>query len=308
MNHFKGKQFQQDVIIVAVGYYLRYNLSYREVQELLYDRGINVCHTTIYRWVQEYSKILYHLWKKKNKQSFYSWKMDETYIKIKGRWHYLYRAIDADGLTLDIWLRKKRRADDNSYKLEDTAYQEDKARKAETEDKLTIEAMKSKYTTLLLENMLLSPFEMQDTKIMAGLQVHVYPLYDELKELRELNSVKDHLSYVASRREEYSKHNIARYLKKAIEQYLPTVKRQDLKTIKELADELSVTKQNIQYHYQRLPKELQLKSSNGSNLINSKAEKIILGKVESSSKSNTKDQQISSKDQQIEKLTNLLDQ
>lgn len=83
---------------------------------------------------------------------------------------------------------------------------------------------------------------------------------------------------------------------------------EDLKTIKELGDELSVTKQNIQYHYQRLPKELQLKSSNGSNLINSKAEKIILGKVESSSKSNTKDQQISSKDQQIEKLTNLLDQ
>ena len=108
MNHFKGKQFKKDVIIVAVGYYLRYNLSYREVQKLLYDRGINVCHTTIYRWVQEYSKVLYYLWKKKNRQSFYSWKMDETYIKIKGRWHYLYRAIDADGLTLDIWLRKKR--------------------------------------------------------------------------------------------------------------------------------------------------------------------------------------------------------
>ena len=108
MNHFKGKQFKKDVIIVAVGYYLRYNLSYREVQELLSDRGINVCHTTIYRWVQEYSKVLYYLWKKKNRQSFYSWKMDETYIKIKGRWHYLYRAIDADGLTLDIWLRKKR--------------------------------------------------------------------------------------------------------------------------------------------------------------------------------------------------------
>ena len=68
MNHFKGKQFQQDVIIVAVGYYLRYNLSYREVQELLYDRGINVCHTTIYHWVQEYSKVLYYLWKKKNRQ------------------------------------------------------------------------------------------------------------------------------------------------------------------------------------------------------------------------------------------------
>lgn len=142
-----------------------------------------------------------------------------TYEKIKAG-----RSIDS----IQFHIEKKRRADDNSYKLEDTTYQEYKARKAETENKLAIEAMKSKYTTLLLENMLLSPFEMQDTKIMAGLQVHVYPLYDELKELRGLNSVKDHLSYVASRREEYSKHNIARYLKKAIEQYLPTVKRQDL--------------------------------------------------------------------------------
>jgi putative transposase len=107
MSHFKGKQFQQDVIIVAVGYYLRYNLSYREVQEILYDRGINVSHTTIYRWVRRriWQTTLSNL-EKKNKKSFYSWKMDETYIKIKGKWHYLYRAIDADGLTLDIWLRK----------------------------------------------------------------------------------------------------------------------------------------------------------------------------------------------------------
>jgi putative transposase len=52
------------------------------------------------------ANILYQIWKKKNKKSFYSWKMDETYIKIKGKWHYLYRAIGADGLTLDIWLRK----------------------------------------------------------------------------------------------------------------------------------------------------------------------------------------------------------
>ncbi|TXK36505.1 IS6 family transposase, partial [Lactococcus sp. dk310] len=108
MNHYKGKQFQKDVIIVAVGYYLRYNLSYREVQEILYERGIQVSHTTIYRWVQEYSKVLYQIWKRKNRQSLSSWKMDETYIKVKGRWHYLYRAIDSDGLTLDIWLRKKR--------------------------------------------------------------------------------------------------------------------------------------------------------------------------------------------------------
>ncbi len=61
MSHFKGKQFQQDVIIVAVGYYLRYNLSYREVQEILYDRGTNVSHTTNYRWVQEYGNLLYQI-------------------------------------------------------------------------------------------------------------------------------------------------------------------------------------------------------------------------------------------------------
>ncbi|CAM3256805.1 hypothetical protein GHI93_12720 [Lactococcus hircilactis] len=62
MNHFKGKQFQKDVIIISVGYYLRYNLSYRDVQEMLYDRGINVSHTTIYRWVQEYGKLIYQIW------------------------------------------------------------------------------------------------------------------------------------------------------------------------------------------------------------------------------------------------------
>jgi putative transposase len=59
MNHFKGKQFQKDVIIVSVGYCLHYILSYREVQEILCDRGIHVCHTTIYSWVQEYVKVLY---------------------------------------------------------------------------------------------------------------------------------------------------------------------------------------------------------------------------------------------------------
>jgi putative transposase len=64
------------VIIVAVGYYLRYNLSYREVQEILYDRGIEVCHTTIYRWVQEYGRVLYQIWKKK--------KIDSPFIR--GKW------------------------------------------------------------------------------------------------------------------------------------------------------------------------------------------------------------------------------
>ena len=142
-----------------------------------------------------------------------------TYEKVKKG-----RSIDS----IQFHIGKKRMADDNSYKLDDRAYQEDKARKAETEDKLAIEAMKSKYTRLLLDNMLLSPYEMTDTSLMAGLQAHVYPLYDELKALRGLNGVKDHLSYVSSKQEAYSKRNVAKYLKKAIEQYLPTVKLQDL--------------------------------------------------------------------------------
>lgn len=142
-----------------------------------------------------------------------------TYDKIKKG-----RSIDS----IVFHIEKKRTADDNSYKLEDQTYQEDKARQAETEDKLAIEAMKNKYTKLLIEHFLLSPLEMTDTALMAGLQAHVYPLYDELKDLRGMQAVKNHLSYVASKQEAYSKRNVAKYLKKAIEQYLPTVKRQDL--------------------------------------------------------------------------------
>ena len=125
-------------------------------------------------------------------------------------------------------ITKKRRADDNSYKLEDKTNQEAKAEKEANEDRLYAKAMKSKYTKLLLENFLLSPYEMTDPAIMAGLQKNVYPKYDELKTLRGLEGVKKHLSYVREKQEPYSKGNIAKYLKKAIEQYLPTVKLQDL--------------------------------------------------------------------------------
>ena len=134
------------------------------------------------------------------------------------------RSIDS----IVFHIEKKRRADDNSYKLEDTAFQVDKKQKEQSEAVLVKQAMESKYTRLLIENFLLSPLEMTDTALMAGLQKNVYPLYDELKELRGLNGVKDHLSYVSSKQEAYSKRNVAKYLKKAIEQYLPTVKRQDL--------------------------------------------------------------------------------
>ena len=142
-----------------------------------------------------------------------------SYEKIKKG-----RSIDS----IVFHIEKKRTADDNSYKLEDQAYIEGKKAKEETEKDLYTEAMQSPYTKLLSENMLLFPNDFMDIKTMAGLQKNVYPLYDELKELKGLNGVKGHLSYVSSKQEAYSKRNIAKYLKKAIEHYLPTVKRQDL--------------------------------------------------------------------------------
>ena len=144
-----------------------------------------------------------------------------TYDKIKKG-----RSIDS----IVFHITKKPVARNDFYKLEeqDPIYLQDKANKEQAEELLAGKALKSKYTKLLLDNMLLSPYEMTDTSLMAGLQAHVYPLYDELKALRGLNGVKDHLSYVRAKQEAYSKRNIAKYLKKAIEQYLPTVKRQNL--------------------------------------------------------------------------------
>jgi len=148
-----------------------------------------------------------------------------TYDKIKKG-----RSIDS----IVFHIEKKRCADDKSYKLNDKMYQAEQAKKEETEDRLAIEAMKNKYTKLLLDNMLLNSYEMTDTAIMAGLQQHVYPLYDELKDLHGMKAVQDHLSYVASKQEAYSKRNIAKYLKKAIEQYLPTVRGSEIENMADL--------------------------------------------------------------------------
>ena len=144
-----------------------------------------------------------------------------TYDKVKKG-----RSVDS----IVFHITKKPVARNDFYKLEeqDPIYLQDKANKEQAEELLAGKALKSKYTKILLDNMLLSPYEMTDTSLMAGLQAHVYPLYDELKALRGLNGVKDHLSYVRAKQEAYSKRNIAKYLKKAIEQYLPTVKRQDI--------------------------------------------------------------------------------
>ena len=130
-----------------------------------------------------------------------------TYDKVKKG-----RSIDS----IVFHITKKRRADDNSYKLEDKVYQEEKKQK-ETDNRLLAgEALESPYTKLLIENFLLSPYEMTDTALMAGLQKNVYPKYDELKTLRGLEGVKKHLSYVREKQEPYSKGNIAKYLKRQL--------------------------------------------------------------------------------------------
>ncbi|MGH0950802.1 IS6 family transposase [Bacillus mycoides] len=108
MKYFKGKQFEKDIILVAICYYCRFSLSYRDVSEILKERVISVHPTTIMRWIHEYGNLIYQIWKKKNKTARLSWHLDETYIRIMGEWCYLYRAIDKDGHTLDIQLRKKR--------------------------------------------------------------------------------------------------------------------------------------------------------------------------------------------------------
>lgn len=142
-----------------------------------------------------------------------------TYEKVKKG-----RSIDS----IVFHITKKRVADDSSYKQDDLVYLEDQMRQEETEDMLTVMAIKSPYTKLLMEQFLLSYLDLTDTNILAGLQKNVYPLYDELKELRGLNGVKEHLAYIRDKQDDYSKKNIAKYLKKSIEQYLPIVKRQDI--------------------------------------------------------------------------------
>ena len=109
-SSFKGKQYDSRIIIEALGLYYHFGLSYRECAKIMQKFSIGVHHTTIYRWNKQYGKVLYHLWKKRNKRRTLSrsWRIDETYVKVKGKDRYLYRAIDSNADTLDIWLRNHR--------------------------------------------------------------------------------------------------------------------------------------------------------------------------------------------------------
>jgi IS6 family transposase len=107
---FKWRQFEPEVILLAVGWYLRFSLSYREVEELLAERGLFVDHVTVWRWVQRYAPEIQRRLRPRLRPTNDSWRVDETYIRVKGKWVYLYRAVDSRGATIDFLLSAKRDA------------------------------------------------------------------------------------------------------------------------------------------------------------------------------------------------------
>ena len=107
---FKGRQTEPVFILCAVRWYLRYSLSLRDVEELLVERGLEADHTTIWRWVQRYGPELDQRLRRHLKSTNKSWRVDETYVQVKGRWCYLYRAIDSSGATVDFLLSALRDA------------------------------------------------------------------------------------------------------------------------------------------------------------------------------------------------------
>lgn len=107
---FKWRHFQSEIILLCVRWYLRYSLSYRDLEEIMLERGLCVDHTTIYRWVQQYAPELDRRCRPYLKRTADSWKVDETDIKVKKEWVYLYRAVDSAGNTLDFFFSATRDA------------------------------------------------------------------------------------------------------------------------------------------------------------------------------------------------------
>ena len=108
MISFKGAQFPQDIILACVRWSIAYPLSDRHVEELMAERGVSVDHATINRWVLKYSPQLEEGFHYRKRLVGKSWRMDETYIRVKGEWCYLYRAVDKHGQTIDFLLTEQR--------------------------------------------------------------------------------------------------------------------------------------------------------------------------------------------------------
>ncbi|NVO56613.1 IS6 family transposase [Rhodobacteraceae bacterium B1Z28] len=105
---FKGAHFPKDVILFAVFFYVRYSVSYRDLEEIMRERGVFVDHTTLNRWVTRYSGAIAEAARRRKGPCDRSWRMGETYVKVKGTWVYLYRAVDKHGRTPDFMLSKRR--------------------------------------------------------------------------------------------------------------------------------------------------------------------------------------------------------
>jgi len=105
---FKWRHFESTIILQCVRWYLKYGISYRDLEEMMGERGISLSHTTIYRWVMKYSHELKKRARWYARDRGFSWRVDETYVKVKGKWKYLYRAIDKNGDTIDFYLSHTR--------------------------------------------------------------------------------------------------------------------------------------------------------------------------------------------------------
>ena len=107
---FKWRHYQSEVILLCVRWYLSYPLSYRQVMEMVNERGLDIHHTSVFRWVQEYSPEIDKRFRPHLRLTNDTWRVDETYILVKGKQKYLYRAVDSQGNTLDFLLTAKRDA------------------------------------------------------------------------------------------------------------------------------------------------------------------------------------------------------
>lgn len=108
MISFKCAYCPKDVILYAVYFYVRFGVSYRDLEEIMGERGVCVDHVTLNRWVEKYAGAIADEADRRKAPTAQSWRMDETYIKVKGKWAYLYRAVDKHGQTLDFMLSERR--------------------------------------------------------------------------------------------------------------------------------------------------------------------------------------------------------